>query len=141
MANEATIQSGLQINSGNLRHRSPRSSFRADVSGAKGPVPGAITISTSGTNIDLSQLTSPGLCQITNLDSTNFVTWGVWDATGFRFLPLGEILPGEWYVIRLSRHLSDEFTQTGTGTAGDTNALRLMADTAACNVKVEAFER
>ena len=133
MSNEAQIRSSLQISKGNLRYNSQPTAFRADVTGTNGPTPGAIAVATAGTNVDLSALTTPGLCRLMNLDATNYVTWGIYD--GVYFFPLGEILPGETYVIRLSRILGSESPGTATG-----NRLRLVANTAACKVAVEAFE-
>ena len=93
-----------------------------------------------GTDVDFSELTIPGLCRLMNLDATNFIEFGIWDPEGGVFYPLGEIGPGKTYTIKLSRNLQEEFG-TGTGTTGaDTNRLRIKADTAACNVLVEAFE-
>ena len=37
------------------------------VTGRKGPTPGAIAVTPLGVNVDLSQLTVPGLCVIKNL--------------------------------------------------------------------------
>lgn len=142
MASEATIRTSLQIRKGNLTYQSQPTAFIADVAGTKGPVPGAISVSVPGIDVDLSELTTPGLCRIQNLDSTNYVTYGKYDTDSNRFHPLGEILPGETYVLRLSRYLNDEFIGTGTGTpAGSNSRLHLKADTASCNVLIEAFEK
>jgi hypothetical protein len=138
MANEATIQTTLSIRTGSLSYQSQPSSFRADVAGTKGPTPGAIAVAIAGTDVAFSELTTPALCRLQNLDETNFVEYGIWD--GIQFYPLGELLPGESYVIRLSRNLTEEYG-TGTGTTGAAaNTFRLKADTAACVVLVEAFE-
>lgn len=109
------------------------------MTGSKGPTPGAIAVSTTGTSVDLSELTTPGLCRICNLDSTNYVTYGLYDDAQSQFLPLGEILPGEEYVFRFSREFGDSLI--GTGTDADNVHFRLKANTAACNVSVEAFEK
>jgi len=110
------------------------------VAGDGGPTPGQITCTTTGTNVDLSVLATPGLCRIQNLDGTNFVTVGIWDPETEVFYPLLELLAGESYALRLSRDLAWEFA-TGTGTIGpETNTLRIKADTASCDVLVEAFE-
>lgn len=139
MANEARINSSLQIKTGNLDYQSRPTAFQATVTGAKGPTPGAIAVSTAGTDVDLSELSTPGLCFITNIDSTNYVTYGIWD--GATFYPLGELLPGECYVLRLSRSLTQEYG-TGTGTTGtNINRLRLKANGATANIRVEAFEK
>lgn len=137
MANEATIRTSLMIKKGNIFYQSNPTAFKANVTGTKGPVPGAIAVSTTGTNIDFSQLVTPSLCRLMNLDATNFVTYGIYD--GASFFPLGELLPGESYVLRLSRFLGEEFI--GTGTPADVNQFRMKADTSACNVLIEAFEQ
>ncbi len=143
MANEITVRSGLVIRSGNLRYNSPQQAFRADMSGTpKGPTPGALTVTTVGVDVDLSGLTVPGLVEITNLDETNYVEWGVYDPETLAFFPVGEILPGENYVLRLSRNFQEQYYGTGTGTSagGETNRLHLKAHTASCVVQVLAFE-
>ncbi len=147
MANEAQIRTSLQIDKGTdpvqIAYRSQPTVFLADVAGVKGPLPGAFAVSTAGTDVDFSELTTPALCRIMNLDATNFVTYGIWDPEGGLFFPLGEMLPGESYILRLSRVLQGEFGTEGgpAGTVGpNTNRLRCMADTAAVNVLVEAFE-
>jgi hypothetical protein len=77
-----------------------------------------------------------------NLDADNFFAYGIWDPEGHTFYPLGELLVGEFTILRLSRDLQEEYgTAPGTGTIGaDTNRLRLKAHTAACIALVEAFE-
>lgn len=138
MSDEATIQASLQILTTNLKYRSYPTTFTADVSGEKGPVPGAISAAVLGTSVDLSQLTLPGLCRITNLDATNYVTVGILDPDG-DFYPLAEVLPGEFYILRLSRSLGQSWG-VGTATTDSGCTLHIQANTAACNVVVEAFE-
>jgi hypothetical protein len=147
MSGEAKIQISLQITKsdyvGNVNYRSYPTQFDADVDGALGPTPGAFMVSVYGTDADLGQLTTPGLCRISNQDSDNFVTYGIKDPETDKFYPLGELLPGEFFVLRLSRNLGWEDTAsgTGTGTSGPkTNLLHFRADTADCAVLVEAFE-
>lgn len=139
MANEAQVRVSLQIRKGLMAYQSSPTSFNADVAGSKGRTPGTITVGTNATNVDLSQLTTPGLVWLQNLDASNYVEWGVHD--GLLFHPLGEILPGECYVLRLSRNLGEEEQATGTGTTGVVNSLCLRANGAACRVTVDAFER
>lgn len=140
MANEATVRSSLQILEGKVDYRSQPTVFLADVAaGTKGPTPGALTATVAGIDVDLSELTVPGLCRIMNLDGTNFVEVGIWDGT--TFFPMLDMLAGESYVIRLSQCLGEEFG-TGTGSTGPPiNTLRIKADTASCDVLVEAFEK
>lgn len=146
MANEARVQSSLSIrkSSGTITqidYQSRPTAFLATVTGTKGPVPGAITVTTAGTNVSLDELDLPGLCRIANLDASNYVTVGIYDPELDRFYPLADVLPGEFYLLRLSRHLGTEYDNaTGTGTSAFTNRLRIRANTASCNVLVEAFE-
>ena len=147
MSDEAQLQISLQINKndavGVVQHRSYPTQFTADVTGALGPTPGAFLASIYGTNVDFDELTIPGLCKISNQDATNYVTFGICDPETNKFYPLGELLPGEFYILRLSRWLGQEYpgSGTGTGTSGaKTNTLQFVADTVACVVLVEAFE-
>ena len=139
MANEASVQSGFSIvkKSGSItqiNHRTLPASFRVTVTGTKGPTPGAIEVTTSGAEVDLSELTTPGLCRLMNMDDTNFVTYGILDVDGNTFHGFGELGPGESYVFKLSRDIG-----LGLGTAYE--SLFLVADTATCDVLVEAFEK
>lgn len=137
---EATIQSSLQIQSGGLNYRSYPTSYQSGVSGAKGPSPGAITATVDGTNVDLSELTTPGWCEIRNQDETNFVEVGLWDASIGEFHPLIEVGPEEHQIIKLSRNFGESFAETGTATTDTDIRLRVRADTADCAVFVGAFE-
>lgn len=154
MADEAQVRSQLQIRkidqgTGLTLIDYPSKSsgvFKVDVDGTKGPVPGAFTIYKTGTNVDFSQLTLPGLCVIKNLSPTWFFTYGIYYALDNRFFPLGEVLPAEEYVLRLSRDLGVDYYNTGTGTDPAT-ATRLqfrltnLATVSSIDVLVEAFER
>ena len=140
MANEVLVQASLRIISGHIRYQSQPANFNDTLLSTKGPSPGAVTVSTEGTDIDFTELLVPGWCRLMNLDDTNFVTWGIWDPEGGKFYPCGELGPGESYVIKMSRDLQQEFG-TGTGTTGaETNRFRIKADSAPCDVLVEAFE-
>ncbi len=142
---DGQIRSSLQIQktSGTVTtidYASKPTAFDITVTGTKGPVPGAITVTTAGVDVDFSELTTPGYCRLFNHDATNFYEYGIWDPEGNTFYPLGEVGPGESYVLKLSRNLQEEFG-TGTGTSGaNTNRLRLKADTASVEAVVEAFE-
>ena len=138
MADEIVVTGNLRIAKGNLLYISQPTSFRADMDGEKGPTPGQITALTTGTVINLSQLSTPGLARIMNLDDTNYVTIGVSD--GSDFFPVLEMLPGETFPVRLSRYVNLEFDQTGTGTSADVNRLVAIANTAACEILIEAFD-
>lgn len=139
MANEARVTSSLAITNGSQRYTSQPTSFSADVSATGGPSPGSLSVATTGTDVSFSQIIRPGLCRIQNLDPTHYVEWGVHD--GALFHPVGEILPGESYIFRLSRNVGEEEDVPGTGTTAVVNTFFLRANGAACKVLVEAFER
>ncbi len=134
MSNEARVQSSLQIKKGSLTYQSQPQAFNATVTGTNGPTPGAVTVTTVGTNVSLAQLTAMGgLCRLMNLDATNYVEYGVWN--GATFFPLGELLPGETFVLRLSRNL-----QYGASGTAVTDSLRFRANTASVIVLCEIFD-
>lgn len=141
MANEITISCGMSFKKGSTVYRSQPTSFRADMDGNKGPSPGAITASVFGTSVAFTELSTPGWCRLQNLDAVNFVQYGIYDTGGAVFYPLGELLPGEITILRLSRNLGESYASTGTGTSAAVNRLHFKADTADVNVLVEAFEK
>jgi hypothetical protein len=144
MANEVTVNSGLQIQTTSLNYISQPQSFTGNMTGRIGPTPGSIAVTQYGTNVDLSQLTVPGFCRIMNYDATYFVEVGIWDPENLRFYPLMEVGPLETYVFKLARNLHEEYGTggVGTGTVGAAvNQLRLRAVGGNCVVTVEAFER
>ena len=140
--NEATLRIYLQIRKNNIDYRSYPQAYSANVAGNNGPTPGSVLISTSVTDINLSQLVTPGLCRIQNMDTVNFVEWGTHNLVTNVFSPLGEILPGESYVIRLSRFLGKSLPiGSGTGTISGSNIkFAMKADYAPCICKIEAFD-
>jgi hypothetical protein len=142
MANEANIKASMRVLKGSLDYRSNPTQYLATQTGVGGPTPGTILCAVApGTDVDLSELTTPGLAVIQNLNATNYVTVGVYDPQSNLFYPMLELLPGEVQVIRLSRNIQEEYA-TGTGTVGPgTNTLRIIANSAACLVKVDAFEK
>jgi hypothetical protein len=143
VADEFTIRVGLTARGGNVDYVSRPDSYTADLEGAtmKGPTPGAVAVSTEGTDIDLTQLTNPGYCRIRNIDTVNSFEWGVYDPENDRFIVVGELAPGEPALFRLSRNFGQEYTDTGTGTTAATNTLRCKALGGASVALVEAFQR
>lgn len=141
MSNEATIRTGIQIIVDGLTYRPPTTAFNVDVSAAKGPTPGLVVVSIFGIDVLFTDLTTPGLCRITNYDLTNFITYGLGDGITTEFYPLGEVGPGESYVIKLSRNLGVDMEEATTGVASGGKTFRLVADTETCNCSVEAFEK
>lgn len=136
-------------------------SFSADVSQAGGPSPGGFLASLMGTQVMLSALgTQPGFCRIQNLgvSSTgvslfgpagqqytwpNFVEVGIYYPTAHEFFPLIELLPGESYVVRLSRYIGDAFSGTDSGTDPAEMGIQLWVRSVgtASKVIVEAIPR
>lgn len=145
MANEATIRNGLTITNvttAQFNYRSPQQGFTADVEGSLGPTPGAVAVSVSGTDIDLSQLTQlGGLVEIINYDLTNRVEIGIYEPATGTFFPFIELLPGESTVTRLSRNAQEQFdgTVTGTGTFAENNTIRAKAYGDTVNIFFGAF--
>lgn len=77
-----TINRNLQLNQAAL--------------GANGEV---AAVTTTATTYSFSNLATPGLIYLQNLDATNFVTYGA--LSGSTFVPLGKIKPGEIAFFRL----------------------------------------
>lgn len=144
MANEARVVNTLQIKNLSLNWRTPAGGFSADVSGTFGPSPGAVVVSASGTDIDFSKLTTPGLCEITNLEDpdtvTSFVTLGVYDPSNDAFTPVDEIHPGETWTRRWSRFVGRESTGTGTGPGAYNNTIQLRSSSGTSRVAVSTFD-
>lgn len=142
MANEIRLTVSVQITKGGLDFQSRPTAYTLDMIGAKGPTPGALTIPVGGKVIPFSELTTPGLCWMVNLDEDNYVEYGIWDQQTDVFYPLGELPPdGKPQIIYLSRNILEEYTGTGTGTTGPSNAFFMKANTADCNVIIAAFEK
>lgn len=142
---DVSFSAVLDIRKDNLRYRHPKTSFRADMDGLLGPTPGAMLISVTGTDIDLSEIVTPGFVVVDNYDDTNFFTLGIWDADTATFYPILEVGPGEYYPFKFSRLLLAQFGtggNLGTGSIADSNqTLRAYADTAAVNGFIGVFER
>jgi hypothetical protein len=148
MANEASVRCTLSIKKKDddtglqlINYQNLPGSFRATVTGTKGPSPGALTIPVGGKFVSLEELTVPGLVRIKNCDATNYVEYGLYDVDADIFRPLGELLAGEEYVLRFSRNLFEEYEGTGTGTStAGANRFMMKANTADVIVVVDAFE-
>lgn len=140
MANEISVSVSLQINNGNLQYQSRPTAYQDDQGSARGATPGLTQVSTSGTDIDFSKLTTPGYCWLQNLDSTNYVTLGVYEPDTDFFYPVIELPPGaKPQLFKLSRFLVRESTGTGT-LVGYNSRLQLRANGGICDVRVDCFE-
>lgn len=165
MANEAQLSVALTVRilqNGlvDQQFQPQPTSFSADVSQAGGPSPGGFLASTSGTQVVLTALTQPGFCRIQNLGVSNvgaslfgtpgqqytwpnFVEVGIYVPSIYEFLPLIELLPGESYVVRLSRYIGSEFGGTEPGTDPEGGGIQMWVKSVgiASRVIVEAIER
>lgn len=139
MTNEVRINTSMNIraSTGPLQYQNEPSSFQANMSGAQGPSPGSVIATPNGTVVTFPGLTSPRLCRIMNQDPTNWIAVGMYD--GVHFYPMIELLPGETYIVRLSRHLGGEYTTTGTGSIGHPGALMVKCPAANAEALIEAF--
>lgn len=150
MANEVSITSVLRVRklSGTtvLLDYLRSASYSANLTGTKGPTPGAIAVPVGGVAVSLAELTTPGWCWIHNLDATNEVHIGPRDPDSALFYPMLKFGPGERYLVRLSDDLFEEYQGTGTGTGSPANQLwaRALDPTtkaaATAALSVEAFE-
>lgn len=129
MSSEARVSSSLQITVGKLQYQSQPSAFVADVSaaGGYGPTPGMVLATIAGVSVDLSKLTIlGGLARVQNMDSTNFIQLGMYDPDTGKMYWFMDLLPGESYIIRLSRSYANEVV--GSGTTGSNVAFRVRVD-------------
>lgn len=145
MASEGRLNVSLSLRklSGStvLLNYTRSASFTFDVTGTKGPSPGSFSVGIGGKVVDLQELGTPGWCWLTNMDSTNYVTVGIWDPGTDVYYPMLELLPGKSYPVHLYRHIQEEYTGTGTGTTGPGNFLFMKAVGGTVTVSVEAFDK
>lgn len=121
MANEITLTLGLQLINSNLRATYPQiaSQYTQTTAGMSDQV---ITVGTSEEDISFTDITTPGVCVLHNLDSTNFVKYG--PKSGGSMVEMGRLKPGDKQVIRF----------------GSSVTLRMVADTASCKVRIMCLE-
>jgi hypothetical protein len=141
MANEATLRVGLTIRKSNLQYQNQPQAFLADIESGKGPYPGALTVTTSGRLVDLTEIVTPGFCVITNTDSTHTVSWGIYDASTDKNYMIGDLLPGEACLFRMHQFFEQDYAGTGTGTGTPSCQLLIKSETGSPVVKVEVFEK
>lgn len=139
MANEIQVQFTVQIKKNNQDWRNTINQFKDDLVGdGTGPTPAAITATTDGVDVDLSELTTPGQCVIENIGS-NTVHFGLHDGAAFR--PLGQVKAGKACFYEFSSLFGKTLDDTGTGTADTgTDTLRVLAENADTPIRVGVFE-
>lgn len=138
MANEAQVRATLQVITGNHNHQTHGGEFNVNMATPVGPTPGAVLINTTGEDINFTELTTPGWVWMKNLDSANYVEWGLHDGSVFH--PVGILRPGKCALFEFSPNLGEEHTIAGTGTTGTVNVLHLRANTATCQILINAWE-
>ena len=126
MADEITLRCNLTVDN-IVKLNSDLKTQRIDQANVGGGGPAIITVPTTaaGEQVDLTtqlDITTPGICVIKNLDSTNFVEAGV--QVGGTFYALIKLKATEGYVFRLNT----------------TNDLYLRANTASCKVLCSVYE-
>lgn len=145
MANEATVRISVSVRkrSGSLTLIDERhsASYFEDVSGTAGPVPGSIAVTEVGVNLDLSALTTPGLCYLHNQGDYP-INWGVMDPETGRFYALGTISPGKGaFPGKLYQFLGEyEIEGTGTGSFSSTYYMHFKAVGGASRLLAGVFE-
>lgn len=121
MANEITATIGLQLINGNLRATFPQLSrqYTQTIAGLSDQV---LSIGTSAEDVSFTDVTTPGIVVLHNLDSTNYVSYGMSD--GGTIKTLGKLSAGDVHTFRLAA----------------STTLRMQANTAACKVRVMCLE-
>jgi len=117
MADEITVSIGLRCNNGNFVQNPPTRTEKFDQTTALGSSLG-VTIGTSEETIAWGDV-APGYVRMTNLDATNFVSFGVVTAN---------------LDFELEANGGMALVKMATGAA-----LIMQADTADCNVLLEAL--
>jgi hypothetical protein len=142
MANEITVQTSLSVSKGNNKFSKSRR-FQADVDAAvaKGPVPGAISVSVEGTDIDLTELQDPAWGVIENIGATYPILVGKWDPEALIFHDFCYLEPGQSFPLCLPPGFGGEYVGTGTGTTAATGSLRIKGVGGPGVALAEFFER
>lgn len=121
MANEISASCTLRVTNGNLKSNLTPGSVSIDQAVARGPAPGSVNVGTTEEVISFAELTTLGIIQIINLDTTNYVQFG--PESGGAMIPSVRLKPGEPNQFRLEPGVT----------------YRAKANTAACNVQFMAF--
>lgn len=122
MANELQLSMSIQHTKDPAIGWSPRSAIQATQTGT-GVYQQTVNIGTTAEAVSFGDV-SPGLVLLYNLDTTNFVDFGMSD--GGTLKPIGRLYPSSKWPAMF--YLS----------AGQT--LMMLADTASCEVHVVAYE-
>ncbi len=121
MANEITVTVGCQVVNGDLRAQFTQVALSRNQA-ASGLSDQVLSIGTSEENVSFGDVATPGLVCLHNLDSTNYVEYGMSD--GGTMKKLGKLIAGDKALFRLAA----------------STTLRMQANTAACKVRVFCLE-
>ena len=120
MADELKITLQVQLTNGELKDTINPGQKKFDQTTARAGGPGVVNIGTSEENISFGDIT-PGYVYLQNLDATNYVEFGMDDSSTIK--KLGKLQPGGVALFELAA------SQT----------LRMIANTAACDVLIKGF--
>lgn len=115
MANEISITLAVKVLKGSYAETFNYTGFVSQA--AAGAASGVQTVGTSEENLDSGDVANNGLLILRNLDSTNFVDYGMSDAGTMK--AVGRIKAGECAMLRVKPAVT----------------VRLKADTASCSVQ------
>lgn len=121
MANEISATVGLSVVNGNLRISFPQLTrqYNQTASGLSDQV---LSIATAAEDVSFGDVATPGLCVLHNLDTTNYVEYGMSDSGTIK--KLAKLSAGDVHMIRIAA----------------STTLRMQANTAACKVRVLCLE-
>ena len=120
MANEITLDQRLRLANGALFDDNNPGRIQVNQT-AQGKFSVVLSIGTTEESTTFTDITTPGICYLKNLDTTNYVQWG--RATGS-------------YVGRLTANDIPACFRLDNGTT----TLFLRANTAACKVLITVYE-
>lgn len=138
MADEVRVQWSMSVKKGNVDKRHG-GTFTADLTGTNGPTPGVVAVSASGTDITLSQLTTPGWAELKNIGSSGYIEVGIREPELGQFYPFLELSAGESLPVQFSRNLLEGWTSTGTTPAN--NRLHARNSSGTGYLEISAYER
>lgn len=122
MADEIRTSFGLVAEKGNNKFSRFVQNTLSDWTNARGANPGTVSIGTSEEDVSFGDLATPGWMVMTNLDATNYVDWG--PNSGGSMVLCGRLYPGQSAQFFLHPSVT----------------LRMKANTAACDVRIEALD-
>jgi hypothetical protein len=121
MANEIRVTESITIVKGKFRDSIAPGTIMQDQASAGGGNPGLVTIGTAEEDIAFGSDVAPGFLWMHNIDDTNFIKYGPKSAGAM--VEFGRLLPGKTARVYLAPGVT----------------LRVIADTAACDVIIKGY--